>query len=727
MRTNLHFFCITLLLLIVAHPATAQIVINGGFETGDFTDWTLSGDTGNTSVQGIDNFYGIMPYSGNYEAELGTFNSFGHVSQTLSTTAGAGYLLSFWLINPFGETPNEFIVSWNGTKVFDQTNFAVSVWTNIQILVTTTETNAVLQFGFLDNNGILGLDNISVVENPFVHFTANPSYGTPPLMVQFVCPSIDNNGNTITNWNWSFGDSSTSTAQNPTHIYTTEGNFSPNLIATNIYGSAVVGLGPSIIATSSNDNFTNRISLTGVGLGNNFAATLEPNEPDPGGGIGSVTNTATNGIVSVISVTNTVTNTVWWSWTAPTNGPASVLTLGSSFDTILDVYTGNALSSLTCIASNLNTVLDDDLYSYQNPDVGIFSPANAGVPDRVGFTASAGTTYQIQISGLSEGLIDIAVQPIALKILSVNQVSTNKDGSVNFNAVVEVGNSGLLTSAPLQLEVLASAGYSYDSNSGLPPPTNSIPVNQVLTNYYLDDPATVMPGTTTNISISGVCPGPNYVIDSYGNTNSGFGWGVYVVLEEQFSANWFFMDNDLLFYGQWPTISGTEGVNGGVIRLNPSQLITASDPGYVQFQLEPPAAVAAGAGWKLEGDSTYSSATNYIRAVTTTNAFTVEFKPIPGWNLPTNQTMTVLPGQISSQTVFYTVTNPVLVADNSIGLGITGTTNTVYQIQRRTSLTSGSWLSVSTNTINSNGFNLVLPNPATNGNAFFYRAVWLGQ
>ena len=236
-----------------------------------------------------------------------------------------------------------------------------------------------------------------------------------------------------------------------------------------------------------------------------------------------------------------------------------------------------------------------------------------------------------------------------------------------------------------------------------------------------------MPGTTTNISISGVCPGPNYVIDSYGNTNSGFGWGVYVVLEEQFSANWFFMDNDLLFYGQWPTISGTEGVNGGVIRLNPSQLITASDPGYVQFQLEPPAAVAAGAGWKLEGDSAYSSATNYIRAVTTTNAFTVEFKPIPGWNLPTNQMMTVLPGQINSQTVFYTVTNPVLVADNSIGLGITGTTDTVYQIQRRTSLTSGSWLSVSTNTINSNGFNLVLPNPATNGNAFFYRAVWLGQ
>jgi hypothetical protein len=34
---------------------------------------------------------------------------------------------------------------------------------------------------------------------------------------------------------------------------------------------------------------------------------------------------------------------------------------------------------------------------------------------------------------------------------------------------------------------------------------------------------------------------------------------------------------------------------------------------------------------------------------------------------------------------------------------------------------------VSTNTILTNGFNLLLPNPATNGTAIFYRALWLGQ
>jgi hypothetical protein len=72
------------------------------------------------------------------------------------------------------------------------------------------------------------------------------------------------------------------------------------------------------------------------------------------------------------------------------------------------------------------------------------------------------------------------------------------------------------------------------------------------------------------------------------------------------------------------------------------------------------------------------------------------------------------------------VTNPVLVANRSAGIGITGTTGTVYRIEGRTNLTSGSWLPVSTNTILTTGFNLLLPQPATNGNTFFYRAVWLG-
>ena len=169
--------------------------------------------------------------------------------------------------------------------------------------------------------------------------------------------------------------------------------------------------------------------------------------------------------------------------------------------------------------------------------------------------------------------------------------------------------------------------------------------------------------------------------------------------------------------------TGTNNTGGGVITILPGQ-VSASNPGYVQFQLAPPSAVQQGAAWRLQGDSSYSTAANYTRAVTSTNSFAVEFKPIAGWNLPPNQFLSLQPGLITVANAFYTVTNPVLFANKTIGIGITGTTGTVYRLERRASLSSGSWLPVNTNTIGP-GINVLLPAPLTNGPSSFYRAVWL--
>jgi len=174
----------------------------------------------------------------------------------------------------------------------------------------------------------------------------------------------------------------------------------------------------------------------------------------------------------------------------------------------------------------------------------------------------------------------------------------------------------------------------------------------------------------------------------------------------------------------------------GVTTVIPNQAISTNNLGYVQIQMAPPAAVVAGAAWSVSGltglDLEHESwatnywATNWTVVAYTTNGFQVNFKVIPGWNVPPSQVVTLIPTVVVTNLGYYTVTNPVLLAGKSVGLGITGTTGTVYQLQRRTNLTSGSWLPVSTNTIRTNGFNLLLPQPATNGNAFFYRAVWLG-
>ena len=85
--------------------AGGNLVVNGGFETGDFTDWLLRGDSVFTFV-GSD-----LPHSGKYAADLGTSVQGGVVSieQSLSTIPGKPYLLSFWLEND-GGTPNSFAV-----------------------------------------------------------------------------------------------------------------------------------------------------------------------------------------------------------------------------------------------------------------------------------------------------------------------------------------------------------------------------------------------------------------------------------------------------------------------------------------------------------------------------------------------------------------------------------------------------------------------------------------
>jgi gliding motility-associated-like protein len=73
---------------------------------------------------------------------------------------------------------------------------------------------------------------IVVNPRPAADFTSNDTINCQP-------PHIVNFQNTSTggvSWSWDFGDGGTSTAQNPSHTYTTYGNFTVTLIATNSSG-----------------------------------------------------------------------------------------------------------------------------------------------------------------------------------------------------------------------------------------------------------------------------------------------------------------------------------------------------------------------------------------------------------------------------------------------------------------------------------------------------------
>jgi hypothetical protein len=147
-------------ILLVGQP----LVQNGGFETGNFTGWTLVGDGG--TVNFVDTGTYIKPHTGSYAAALGEVTTPANLSQTLPTTAGQTYLLSLWLDSPSVShqqlTPNEFIVQWNGVTLYDKTNIGRVGWTNLQFIVKATDSTAVLQFGARDDNWYLGLDDVSV-------------------------------------------------------------------------------------------------------------------------------------------------------------------------------------------------------------------------------------------------------------------------------------------------------------------------------------------------------------------------------------------------------------------------------------------------------------------------------------------------------------------------------------------------------------------------------------
>ena len=141
------------------------IVLNGGFETGDFTDWTVNANTSQTFVDN-DSQTGIPPHSGSYFAALGQVGSVGYISQTLSTIAGQSYLLSLWLYPPIlrhgNNTPNQFVVLWNGTTQYDIVDIGtLGKWTNLQFVVTATAPQTVLEIGGRDDHSWLGLDDVN--------------------------------------------------------------------------------------------------------------------------------------------------------------------------------------------------------------------------------------------------------------------------------------------------------------------------------------------------------------------------------------------------------------------------------------------------------------------------------------------------------------------------------------------------------------------------------------
>ena len=125
-----------------------------------------------------------------------------------------------------------------------------------------------------------------------------------------------------------------------------------------------------------NDNLVDALELIGSSdISNTYhnnSATGETGEP----------NHASNGGL------DRAQNSLWWKWTAPSSGSATISTNRSSFDTVLAAYSGVNVNALTEIASN------DD---------------SNGLLSKITFSTVAGQTYYFAVDGYSTSTGDVSI------------------------------------------------------------------------------------------------------------------------------------------------------------------------------------------------------------------------------------------------------------------------------------------------------------------------------
>jgi subtilase family serine protease len=210
---------------------------NGGFETGDLTDWTLVGSSelvfalagDDADVAGEEALPGQpdeqFVHSGLYGAYLGEYawNGYpavGSLSQTVATSPGQQYLVSFWLTcvpdSQGVTTNNEFTAQWNNLTLYAQTNLDAFGWTNLEFVVPATTTSTTLEFDFNNDPGAFGLDDVTV----------------EPVPAPVLNTAVISGGNLTFSWN---------AFMNVLYVIQS---------TTNLDGSSWINLGSSILATN---------------------------------------------------------------------------------------------------------------------------------------------------------------------------------------------------------------------------------------------------------------------------------------------------------------------------------------------------------------------------------------------------------------------------------------------------------------------------------------------
>jgi glucose/arabinose dehydrogenase/chitodextrinase len=161
----------------------------------------------------------------------------------------------------------------NGVYNFEPINGSADGPTGDVVFMTEGPDGALyyVDLGYSDTTNTAGLSKIRRIrfinggnQPPVAVAAANPTSGPPPLSVSFSSAgSTDPEGQNLT-YQWTFGDSTTSTAANPTHIYTQSGQYTARLTVSDGSDSTqsapiTIRVGnvptPSILSPEDNSSF----------------------------------------------------------------------------------------------------------------------------------------------------------------------------------------------------------------------------------------------------------------------------------------------------------------------------------------------------------------------------------------------------------------------------------------------------------------------------------------